>query len=202
MQSVKNPTTFGGRVIEDPKIAKFLFSDVRMGWVWLVVRVWLGYQWIEAGLHKVTDPAWVSTGAALKGFWTKAVTIPETGKAPIAFDWYRDFLNFLLSNEAYTWFGKMIAFGELLVGIGLVVGAFVGIAAFFGALMNWSFIMAGAASTNGLLLIAAVVLILAWKVAGYIGADYFLLRKLGVPWKTDVKTEPAPVPTLSPKAGR
>jgi thiosulfate dehydrogenase (quinone) large subunit len=49
------------------------------------------------------------------------------------------------------------------------VGASVGIAAFFAALMNWNFIMAGSASTNGLLLIGAIVLVLAWKTAGYYG---------------------------------
>ena len=59
MASVKNPTTFSGRVIEDPKIAKFLFSDVRMSWVWLIIRIWLGYQWIDAALHKITNPACV-----------------------------------------------------------------------------------------------------------------------------------------------
>ena len=183
METIKNPKTFSGRTIEDPGLARFLFSDVRMSWVWLVVRIWLGYQWIEASLHKISDPAWVSTGAALKGFWTNAVKVPETGKAPIAFGWYRDFLNGLLASNSYTWFGPLIAFGELLVGVGLVVGAFVGIAAFFGVLMNFSFIMAGAASTNGLLLLVGFVLMLAWKNAGYVGADYFLLRWLGVPWK-------------------
>ena len=202
MTSIKNPTTFGGRVIEDPGIAKFLFSDVRFSWVWLVVRIWLGYEWIEAGLHKVTDARWVQTGEALKGFWVNAVKIPETGKAPIAFDWYREFLNVLLQNQSYTWFGKLVAYGELLIGIGLVVGAFVGIAAFFGALMNWNFIMAGAASTNGLLLLVALFLVLAWKTAGYIGADYFLLRWLGVPWKSREVTAPSPAPALSPRAGK
>jgi len=51
--------------------------------------------------------------------------------------------------------------------------------------MNWNFIMAGAASTNGLLLVLAVLLIMAWKVAGYYGADFMLLRWIGVPWKSD-----------------
>ncbi len=184
MVSVKNPKTFSGRVIDDPKIAKFLFSDVRMSWVWLVVRIWLGYQWIDASLHKVSNPAWVGNGSALKGFWEGAVKIDATtGKGPIAFGWYRDFLNTLLNAQAYTWFGKLVAYGELLIGVGLVVGAFVGIAAFFGALMNFNFLLAGTASTNGLLLFAALLIVMAWKVAGYIGADYFLLRFVGVPWK-------------------
>ena len=41
--------------------------------------------------------------------------------------------------------------------------------------------MAGSASTNPLLFVAAVGLILAWKVSGYIGADFFLLRWIGAP---------------------
>ena len=89
----------------------------------------------------------------------------------------------LLNAQAYTWFAKLIAYGELLVGIGLIVGAFTGIAAFFGALMNFNFMLAGSASTNPVLFLIAVGLMMAWKVAGYVGADYFLLPLLGTPWK-------------------
>ena len=28
----------------------------------------------------------------------------------------------------------------------------------------------------------AILLILGWKVAGYVGADYYLLRFIGTPW--------------------
>ena len=196
MSQSKYPTTHGN-VIQDPPLARFLFSDKRAAWLWLILRVWLGAQWIDASLHKITNPAWVQTGEALKGFWTSAVTIPATGKSVIAFDWYRNVLNWLLQNQAYTVFGKLVAYGEFLIGIGLIVGAFVGIAAFFGAFLNWNFVMAGAASSNGLLLVLAVLLILAWKVAGYIGADFFLLRWLGVPWTN--KTEPPAQPELKPK---
>jgi thiosulfate dehydrogenase [quinone] large subunit len=73
--------------------------------------------------------------------------------------------------------------GEFLVGVALILGAFTGIAAFFGGLMNWNFMMAGSASTNPLLVLAAVGLILAWKVSGTIGADFFLLRWVGTPWR-------------------
>lgn len=172
----------GEVIIPDPPIAQVLFSTTRFAWLWAIVRIYLGYEWIEAGFHKVTNPAWVQTGEALKGFWTRAVTIPETGSPPIAFDWYRDFIVFMLTNEWYTWFAKLIAFGELLIGIGLIVGAFVGIAAFFGALLNWNFIMAGTASTNALLFVLAIALMLAWKVAGWYGADRYLLRYVGTPW--------------------
>ncbi len=188
MASVKNPTTFSGRVIDDPKIAKFLFSDIRMSWVWLIVRIWLGYEWIETALHKITSPAWVQTGEELKSYWITAVKVDAvTGKGDIAYGWYRDFLNVLLDAQAYTWFGKLVAYGELLVGIGLVFGAFAGIAAFFGALLNFNFLLAGTSGTNSLLLLAALLIVLAWKIAGFIGADYFLLRFVGVPWEEQGK---------------
>jgi thiosulfate dehydrogenase [quinone] large subunit len=169
---------------EDPAFTRVLFNTTRFAWLWAIVRVWLGWQWIAASLHKIEDAAWVGGGAALKGYWEHAVAIPQPPARPaITFDWYRSFLQFLLNHQSYTWFAKLVAYGELLVGIALVVGAFVGIAAFFGGLMNWNFMLAGTASTNPLLFLVAILLILAWKVAGYYGFDRILLPGLGTPWR-------------------
>ncbi|HEX2908829.1 MAG TPA: DoxX family membrane protein [Phototrophicaceae bacterium] len=173
-----------GRIIQDPPLAKFLFSDTRASIIWFPIRLLLGWTWLQSGLGKLNNPAWVQTGEALRGFWQGAVAIPETGRPPIAFDWYRGFIQSLLDAQAYTWFAKLVTAGELLIGLALILGAFVGIAAFFGAFMNWNFIMAGSASINGLLLVAAMLLILAWKVGGYIGLDSFLLPRLGTPWSS------------------
>ena len=170
------------RVIQDPPLARFLFGDTRMALIWTIVRIFVGYQWLSSGLGKFGNPAWMESGVALRGFWASAVAVPEAGKPPIAFDWYREFLQGMLDAGAYTWFAKLIVLGEIFIGLALIIGAFVGIAAFFGAFMNWNFIMAGSASSNGLLLVLAIFLVLAWKIAGYYGADYYLLRKLGTPW--------------------
>jgi thiosulfate dehydrogenase (quinone) large subunit len=170
------------RVIDEPQFVKNLFNNPRFAIIWLVVRVWLGVQWLQSGLGKLENPAWVDTGAALKGYWANAVTIPEAGRPPIAFDWYRGFIQSMLDAEAYTWFAKLVVYGEILVGVALIIGIFVGFAAFFGGLMNWNFMMAGSASTNPVLFIAAIGLILAWKIAGHIGLDYFVLQILGTPW--------------------
>ena len=184
-----NLTTRKGTYIEDPAFAKMLFGDTRFSFIWLVLRLYLGYEWLTAGWHKVTSPDWVQTGVALKGFWTGAIAMPEAGRPPIAFDWYRSFLTYMLNAEAYTWFAKLIAYGEVLIGIALILGLFTGIAAFFSGFMNWNFIMARTASTNGMLFYIAVLLILAWKTAGYIGVDYYLLPYLGTPW-TGKRFEP------------
>jgi thiosulfate dehydrogenase [quinone] large subunit len=170
------------RIVQDPPLTRILTGDKRAAWLWLVLRIWLGYQWIDASLHKIGNPAWVQTGDALKGFWSGVVQIPETGRPPIAFDWYRSFIQMLLDAQAYQWFGKLVAYGELLVGIALILGAFTGFVAFFGAFMNWNFMMAGAASTNPVLFVVAIGLIMAWKVSGYFGVDYFLLPWIGTPW--------------------
>ena len=163
-----------GRTIQDPPFLAKIFSSPKAAWFWLILRVWVGYQWIEASLHKIGNPAWTQTGEALKGFWIGAVAIPAEGRPPIAFDWYRSFIQFMLDSGAYTWFAKLVAYGELLVGIALIVGAFAGVAAFFGAGRNWNFMMAGSASTNPWLFVLALGILAAWKIAGYIGFDYFL----------------------------
>jgi len=172
-----------GEIVQDPPLVQRLLSDPRAGWLWLLPRLWLGYQWLQSGLEKFSNPKWVQTGEALKGFWLSAVKIPEGGRAPIAFDWYRSFIQVLLNAQTYTWFAKLVVAGEILIGVALILGAFTGIAAFLGGFMNWNFMMAGSASVNPMFFVISVGLILAWKVSGYIGADYVLLSRIGTPWR-------------------
>jgi thiosulfate dehydrogenase [quinone] large subunit len=169
--------------IEGPAFVRFLFSNSRAGLFWLPIRLFVGFAWIDAGWHKFTDPAWTQGGSALRGFWERAAAVPDApGRPPITFEWYRDFINFLLNGHYEGWFALVVTFGELAIGIGLIFGALTGIAAFFGALMNMSFLLAGSASTNPVLFTLAVGLMLAWRVAGYYGVDRYLLPMLGTPW--------------------
>jgi len=174
----------GNVVISDPPFVRDLFNNTRWSWLWLILRLYLGYTWFESGLGKLGNPGWTQTGEALRGFWERAVVVPEAPARPmIAFDWYRTFIQSMLNAQAYTWFSKVIVAGELLIGIALILGAFVGIAAFLGAFMNWNFMMAGTASINPLMFVLTILLILAWKTAGWIGLDRWLLRALGTPWE-------------------
>ncbi|MGE5464135.1 MAG: DoxX family protein [Syntrophothermus sp.] len=184
----ENVITRQGKAIETPSIITMLLTDKRFAILWLPIRVWLGLQWVEAGYHKLTNPAWMQTGLALKGFWTGATQIPAEGHPAVAYGWYREFLQMMLNAQAYTWFAKIIAVSETLIGVAFILGIFVGLTAFIGGFMNWNFIMAGSASVNGMFFGLAVLLVLAWKIAGYIGLDYFLLPRISALW-TRSKTE-------------
>ncbi len=170
-------TTRNNQAMQNLPFINTLFNHPLAGLLWLPIRVWLGYQWLEAGLHKLQTPAWISTGTALKGFWTSAIAVPADGTAPIHYAWYRSFLEFLLNTGSYTWFAKLISIGEFMIGVALILGIFTGFAALFGGFMNWNFLMAGSLSVNPLFLAISVLLVLAWKVSGYFGVDYFL-----IPW--------------------
>jgi thiosulfate dehydrogenase [quinone] large subunit len=172
--------------VEGPAFARYLFSNSRAGLFWLPIRLFLGFSWLTSGLGKATGEGWLDGGTSLAGYWERAVSIPEEGRPPISYDWYRDFLNFLLNGNHEGWFAYVVVFGEILIGLGLIVGALTGIAAFFGALMNMSFLLAGSASTNPVLFTLAVGVMLAWKVAGYYGVDRYLLPMLGTPWRAQV----------------
>jgi thiosulfate dehydrogenase [quinone] large subunit len=193
-------TTRTGEALQGPAIVQKLFNHPLAGLIWLPIRVWIGWQWIMAGLHKLESPAWMQTGVALKGFWMGAVAIPAAGQAPIHYVWYRSFLQMMIDTQAYTWFAKLISVGELLVGVALVLGIFMGFTATIGGFMNWNFIMAGSASVNPMFLVLEIMLVLAWKVSGYYGADFFLLPWLFGLGKKSEKT--AKVPAHTPRGAQ
>lgn len=182
--------------VDDPVWWKRLLGNTYFAILWLPIRFFVGQEWLSAGEHKVRGDGWMDGGAALQGYWTNAVAVnPETGRGPITYDWFRDFLNYMLNHEWYTWFAKLVAVGEVLVGLGLLVGALVGIAAFFGTVLNFNFMMAGTVSSNPVLFGLTVFIILGWKVAGFIGLDRWLLPILGTPWNPGTLVNRTDTPT-------
>jgi thiosulfate dehydrogenase (quinone) large subunit len=170
-------------VPEDPKFLQQLFGNPRWAWIWLLTRFYLSYTWIMAGWAKINSTAWMDGGTALKGYWTNAVKVVDPAHPTIAFDWYRAFIQFMIDNGTYIWFAKLVAIGELLVGVALLLGLFTGLTAFFAGFMNWNYMMAGTASTNPVLFVLALILVLAWKTAGWWGLDRWLLPLFGTIWK-------------------
>jgi thiosulfate dehydrogenase (quinone) large subunit len=177
--------------IEDPPIARALFGDTRFAWIWLIVRVYVGWQWFSEGLDKVQTPAWAGAKAGtFLTTWIDGALKKTQGAHPDVQGWYGFFLNHVVLPHAAFW-SCAVSYGELFVGLGLIFGLFTGIAAFFGTTMNASYLLAGTVSINPILFALGSLLVLAWKTAGYWGADRFVLARLGTPWK-NAHTESRP----------
>ncbi len=169
-------------IVTDPPFAVSLFSDWRWAWLWLIVRLYIGYEWLLAGWDKIISPSWVGAqaGTALRGFLNNAISLTG-GAHPAVQAWYATFIKAAILPAVGFW-SYAVAFGETLVGLGLIFGMFTGIAAFFGFFMNMNYLLAGSVSTNPILLFLSIFIILAWKTAGWWGLDRWVLVDLGTPW--------------------
>lgn len=165
----------------EPRISKFLFASTTMAPFWTIVRIYVGWQWLTAGWGKVNNPAWVGgdAGGAIRGFLGRALEMTG-GEHPAVAGWYGWMIEHVFLPNAFV-MSHLVAFGELLVGTALVLGFLTGASAFFGGFMNAAFLLAGTTSTNPVLFILATWLVLAWRVSGYYGLDYWVLPRIGAP---------------------
>jgi thiosulfate dehydrogenase [quinone] large subunit len=164
--------------LKNPVFVDFIFTNPKFAWFWLIARVYVGWAWLSAGWGKVIDPTWAGeqAGESITGFVTRAIA-KATGEHPAVQSWYATFLEKVILPIPEFW-SYVVAYGELLVGIGLILGIITGIAALSGIFMNMNFLLAGTTSTNPILLIISVGILLAWKTAGYFGADYYIFSKI------------------------
>jgi thiosulfate dehydrogenase [quinone] large subunit len=114
--------------------------------------------------------------------WVGGALKKTQGAHPDVQGWYASFLSHVVLPHAAFW-SYTVTCGEIFVGLGLILGLFTGIAAFFGTTMNASYLLAGTVSTNPILFALGSLLVLAWKTAGYWGLDRWALASLGTPWK-------------------
>lgn len=139
----------------------------KMAILWTVLRVWLGVQWLKAGLPKI------GTFDA-EGFLHGAIAKAE-GAHPAVQGWYAGFLeNVALPNVGLI--NILIPWGEVLVGIALILGLATLPALLAGAFMNLNFLLAGTVSTNPVLYTIAILLIAAGTAATFYGLDRFAVR--------------------------
>ena len=158
------------------KFAHFLFNNTDSAWLWLILRVYVGYEWLIAGYEKITSPVWTGSqaGVAVSGF-LKSALLKTAGAHPDVTSIYAWFVEHIALPNTIV-FSYLVAYGEVLVGVALIIGFFVGISAFFGAVMNFNYLFAGTVSINPYLALIQIFLILAWRVAGWYGADRKVLR--------------------------
>jgi thiosulfate dehydrogenase [quinone] large subunit len=89
---------------EDPPVAQALFGHVRWAWIWLILRLYAGWVWVQAGWEKLHDPAWTGAkaGAALSGFVNHALT-ETSGAHPNVEGWYAWFLQDAVLADPRAW---------------------------------------------------------------------------------------------------
>ncbi|WP_064093953.1 DoxX family protein [Rossellomorea aquimaris] len=146
------------------------WQNEKVSMVWTVLRIWLGIQWLEAGWHKVND------GFDASGFLQGALG-KAAGDHPAVQGWYATFLKeFAIPNVDV--FNILIPWGEVLVGLGLIIGFMTIPALLAGAFMNLNFLLAGTLSTNPILYTIAIILLFTGKGAYYWGADRWMIPYL------------------------
>ncbi|MBB6285081.1 DoxX family protein [Geobacillus subterraneus] len=155
-------------------VVKWLREHATASALMVVLRLYLGYEWMVAGWEKITQ-GFDATGF-LKGALAKA-----TGEHPAVQSWWAVFIeNAALPNVGL--FNFLVPWGEFLVGVALILGLFTTFAALMGAVMNFAFMFSGTTSTNPQMVLLTVFILVAGANAGRYGFDHWVLPYLRHWW--------------------
>ena len=163
--------------IRQSKFAYFFTTSNASAPLWFLVRLYLGYEFLMAGWEKVGNAAWFGSGAgkALTGFVQNAVAKASCapGCHPDVYQWYASFLQSSVLPHVMIWSNAVVV-GEIMIGLGLIVGLCTRTAAFFAFFMAFNFLLSGSVSINPTLVLLAIGIMIAHRVAGYWGLDRFV----------------------------
>ncbi|WP_066192200.1 MULTISPECIES: DoxX family protein [Gracilibacillus] len=146
---------------------QFLRENRYVAIVLTFIRVYLGYQWLTGGWHKITG------GFDASGYLQGAVA-NAGGENPTVQAWWGVFLEKVALPGADI-FSILVMWGEFLVGIALILGLFTNFAALMGIMMNFAFLFSGTVSTNAQMVLLTVFLLVAGYNAGRYGLDRYAL---------------------------
>lgn len=133
-----------------------------------LIRIFAGIEWLIAGLSKF------SGGFTAKSFVQHAIThLVENDFGREAYPWFTSFLKTIVRPQIEL-FDFLVQYGELLIGLGLLVGTLTTVANFFGMMLNLTYLLAGSISTNPLLLLLEIIILFAGSNRFKIGFDYWL----------------------------
>ena len=118
------PTTLRHRLRTDPRLT-------RPGWFLLPLRLFLGVTFLYAGASKLFDPTYLDAASPLG---VKKQMLRAAASSPIS-----ALVNASAAHATTT--GLLIAFGELAVGIGLLLGLLTRLSALGGLLLAFSFFL-------------------------------------------------------------
>lgn len=154
-------------------IMNFLRNNQIAAGLLAVLRVYIGWSWLSAGWGKVTGDEPFSAAGFLNG----AVANPVMSHGEVVYPTYVSFVeSFVLPNAGL--FSFMVAWGEVLVGLGLILGVLTTYAAFFALVMNFAFMFAGTVSSNPWMVLLTIFIVVAGANAGKFGGDRWVLPYL------------------------
>jgi thiosulfate dehydrogenase (quinone) large subunit len=149
-------------------LVKFLRENTISAALFAALRIFLGYQWMTAGFHKITG------GFDASGFLKGAIANPVKGPDGVVYGGWVSFLeSFAIPNADL--FNVLVPWGEFLVGLGLILGCLTTAAAFFGVVMNFAFMLSGTISHNPTDIIMGVLIMVAGYNAGKFGLDRYVV---------------------------
>ncbi|WP_442598482.1 DoxX family membrane protein [Neobacillus sp. D3-1R] len=150
-------------------LVKWLRENTIAAGLLAVIRLYLGYSWLTAGLHKLTG------GFDASGYLANAVANPVKGPdGGLVYGWYVSFLKgFALPNVDI--FNTIVPLGEFLIGLGLILGCLTTAAMFFGLMMNFAFFLAGTVSHIPTDLFLGAIILFAGFNAGQFGLDRWVI---------------------------
>lgn len=159
----------------DEAMFRFIRENRYAAGVLALLRLYLGWKWLDSGWGKITGEKAFDAAGYLKN----AVANPVLDKATNE-TLYPNFTSFLdnVALPNVKLFNILIPWGELLVGLGLILGVFTTAAAFFGLLMNFMFLFAGTVSSNPWFVLIGMIILVAGANAGKFGGDRYVLPYL------------------------
>jgi thiosulfate dehydrogenase [quinone] large subunit len=143
---------------------QFEYSERWIGYSLLSLRFIMGWVFFYAGMSKVIDPEW-----SVRGYLNYAIS-PEN---PL-----RDFLGYdiwsIMANDWYWLLTPLNQVGLTLVGLALLLGIFVRLSAFGGALMMTFYWLASFPLTDAFIIDFHLVYVLLLFAVGAFGAGRIL----------------------------
>jgi thiosulfate dehydrogenase [quinone] large subunit len=157
-------------------VARWPFTSSSASPIWLAVRLYLGYVWLTMGMDKIGS-----------GFLTgdpigQMLGFAGSGALPVPVEAYRPVARWLVELGVTPLLSHSMPFLEIAVALAFISGILVVPAAVGAVFLNLNFLLSGVGivALDGRCIALQLLLILAFRVAGYIGvqrmAGLFLKR--------------------------
>ena len=155
-------------------VIRWPFTHPSAAPLWLALRLYVGWLWLEMGLSKLQG-GWLTSdpiGDLLK--------LVADGTLPVPFAFYRGVADTLINAGMTPLLSHALPFLELAVALAFISGVLTPVAAVGAILMNSNIILSGIGGIafDGPFIVAELLFILAFRVVDGIGFERLALRLL------------------------